>query len=145
MLENNKWYKSQHGSVYFKTGIRKGFGFSHFMLPGGLRWYKSDSMNFKTEGLWREITSIEEVLVAINKGMKSIGYNNNVLIKPIISQSEKPINLKDYHFDFKNGTAFDLLLNHGELWLKRNNLKGERYICVLRGGNFSKIVKRYDD
>lgn len=146
MFENNKWYKSKGGSVYFKTGMKRAFGYKIWTFIDKGEWRKSVFVNFDIR-LWDEITSPKVILEAINNGMKSIGYNNNVLISPfiwisndIVKTESKPIKLKDYHFDLKNSDTLNLLLNYGELWLiKKNNPTGN-HICILRDGQFSKII-----
>ena len=148
MIENNKWYKTGYGSLYFKTRDRgfssgvnrvEGFGYSY----SNNLWCRSKCLIPRSD--WKEITSPIKVLEFIQRGMKSKGYNNNVLIKPfnldIFPQSLKPIRLKDYYFDLKDSDNINLLLNYGELWLTNNPKIEDRYVCVLKGGKFSEIIK----
>lgn len=133
MLENNKWYGSKRGSVFFKTGRSHGFGLSGYHNE----WDTDmDNLNFNYQKLWTEITSPKEVLEAINKGMKSIGYHNKVKLVPffhihkMIGSIITFVKLRDFHFDFNNEKSVDLLMNKGELWLTDNKAD----ICILKNG-----------
>lgn len=136
--ENSNWYKTEFGSVIFKTGDRMGFG---FCVPATGKPYWCKSGFFYP---YEKITSPIEVLKAIQKGMKQKGYHNNVtiLIHNVSSISFKNhIKLKNYHFNFKNKNSVYLLMNCGKLYLEDKADSNSILICVLQNGELSRIVQ----
>lgn len=138
MLKNNRWYKYKNGkSIIFKKGFYSGFGYFYMPVNKKDHWDNYKKFYFKEE-LWEEITSPKVVLEAINKGMKSKGYHNDIEIEPFcqvpLQKEVKKVKLKDLHFDFNSRILVDNLMYNGELWLTDNEI----YSCVLKDGKLSK-------
>lgn len=145
MLKNNRWYKYKNGkSILFKEEYSSGFGYTYAPLGKKDSWCNSKRVYFG-ENIWEEVTSPKVVLEAIQKGMKSKGYHNNITILPFshISKVRGSIitlaKLKNFHFDFNDKKSVDLLMNKGELWLTKLSYGDNRIdICILKDGKLAK-------
>ena len=140
-IENNIWLKSKgNSSIFFRTHPNFGFGFCNNME----RWVFK---HLTSLDIWEE-ASATDVLKSINKGLKSKGYSNNIMVKPCFSLGsgwtmEYPecneLKFKNFYFNFKSKFLIDQLMKSGNLFLQNKN--GDM-IRVLFGGEFVDVSKK---